>query len=362
MENPTICSAAFPSGEPPLRPPFRFRFRFRLRSPLRPPTPPPLRPPPQSPFPPPLPPSLAPPPLARSRDPAGTPVPDTTWPVTAHGTYARHSGCSDHPAHVLLVILGDRIPAAGYTVLGVLLPLIALPSSPLDLKMRAYEGRLSILSTSPSPRSSAERPMHRGITMEPTARDFTGRAVKSYGIRGIWYAEHHTPHLSWRASTAPLHVAASSDVALLASHLRGSSGDGQGQASAALWLLLVPAVVIFLCAPPRWRRRIVPVTGGRDVAVVCDDDDFFPSPVTNCERLPWLLQLVSGPGPSSSARRRAYHFGAGNTILLGSVPCKPLRLALQKRRSTAARCGEIYEHKTSTYLRNTRIRERHNGS
>ncbi|KAJ7086769.1 hypothetical protein B0H15DRAFT_950271 [Mycena belliarum] len=85
--------------EPPLRSP----FRFRLRSPLRPPTPPPLRPPPQSPLPPSLPPSLPPlPPLlprARSCNPAGALVPDTTWPVTVHGTYARHSSRSDHLAH-----------------------------------------------------------------------------------------------------------------------------------------------------------------------------------------------------------------------------------------------------------------------
>ncbi|KAJ7086887.1 hypothetical protein B0H15DRAFT_950394 [Mycena belliarum] len=85
--------------------------RVGREPPLRPPTLPPLRPSPW-PSPPSLPPSLPPPPLARSRNPAGAPVPDTTWPVTAHGTYARHSGCSDHPAHVLLVNIHNPVGTA----------------------------------------------------------------------------------------------------------------------------------------------------------------------------------------------------------------------------------------------------------
>ncbi|KAJ7091509.1 hypothetical protein B0H15DRAFT_948447 [Mycena belliarum] len=66
--------------------------------------------------------------------------------------------------------------------------------------------------------------------------------------------------------------------------------------------LLLPS---FSAPPPRRRRRIVPVAASRDVAVVCDDNDFFLPPVTTCERLPWLLRLVTGPGPSSLACRRA---------------------------------------------------------
>ncbi|KAJ7065966.1 hypothetical protein B0H15DRAFT_807628 [Mycena belliarum] len=82
-------------------------------------------------------------------------------------------------------VLGDRIPVAGYTILWELLssPLRWLRVS-LASEMGASTGSPLLLKTSPFAQKFQRTPMHHGITMEPTARDFTGRSVKSYGTWG----------------------------------------------------------------------------------------------------------------------------------------------------------------------------------
>ncbi|KAJ7104381.1 hypothetical protein B0H15DRAFT_942376 [Mycena belliarum] len=52
-------------------------------------------------------------------------------------------------------------------------------------EMGASTGSPLLLKTSPFAQKFQRTPMHHGITMEPTARDFTGRLVKSYGTWGL---------------------------------------------------------------------------------------------------------------------------------------------------------------------------------